>query len=133
MLLARRALLAVVASAALAGFASAAEHTEEPLAEIKKKIGDEKAVLVDVREKKEWDAGHVEGAIFLPLSAVEDGLSKAELKKLPKDKVLYVHCVVGKRALTAGNAFEKQGYKVKVVKPGYKEMVAAGFPKAKAE
>ena len=131
MRLARPAFLAVVASATFVGFASAAEHTKEPLAEIKKKIDDEKAVLVDVREKKEWDAGHVRGAIFLPLSAVEDGLSKGEFKKPPKDKTLYVHCVVGKRALTAGNAFEKHGYTVRVVKPGYKEMVAAGFPKAK--
>lgn len=130
MLFARRAFLAVAASAACTGPASASELTKEPLSKVKENVEAEKGVLVDVREKKEWDAGHVEGAVFLPLSAVEDGLSKEELKKLPKDKVLYVHCVVGKRAVTAGNAFEKHGFKVRPIKPGYKELVAAGFPKA---
>ena len=125
------AFLAAVTLAALNGFGVAAEHTKESLAEIKQKLDDKLAVLVDVREKNEWDEGHVEGAILLPLSAVKDGLSQDELKRLPKDKTLYVHCVVGKRALTAGNAFEQHGFKVRVVKPGYKEMVAAGFPQAK--
>ncbi len=121
---------AALASVGLTLAAHAAEHTKESLSQIKKKIDDQKAVLVDVREKKEWDEGHIEGAIFLPLSAVQDGLSKKELKKLPKDKTLYVHCVVGKRALTVGNALEKYGYEIRVVKPGYKEMISAGFPKA---
>jgi len=115
----------------LACLASAAEHTKDSLTTIKKNIEDEKAVLVDVREKKEWDAGHIEGAIFLPISSVQDGLSKDELESLPKDRVLYVHCVVGKRALTVANALEKEGFKVQPMRPGYKEMIDAGFKKAK--
>lgn len=111
--------------------ATAAEHTKEPLSKIKENIDDGKAVLVDVREKSEWDEGHIKGAIFLPLSAVKDGVSKEELARLPKDKILYTHCVVGKRAVTVGNVLEQHGYKVRPVKPGYKEMIAAGFPKAR--
>ncbi|HEX6986847.1 MAG TPA: rhodanese-like domain-containing protein [Planctomycetaceae bacterium] len=130
MRLARRAFLAVSAVTACAGVAPAAELSKEPLSKVRENIDAERAVLIDVREKKEWDAGHINGAIFLPLSAVQDGLTKDELKKLPKDKVLYVHCVVGKRAVTAGNVLGKHGYKVRPIKPGYKEMVAAGFPKA---
>ncbi len=110
---------------------SAAELTKEPLSKIKQDVDDEKAVLVDVREKKEWDDGHIEGAIFLPLSILQDGVTKDELKGLPKDKILYVHCVVGKRAVTAANILERNGYKVQPMKPGYKEMISAGFPKAK--
>lgn len=111
--------------------APAAEHTRESLAEIKKKIDEQKGVLVDVREKKEWDEGHIQGAAFLPLSAVRDGLTEDELKRLPKGKIVYVHCVVGKRALAAGNLLERHGYQVRPMKPGYKEMISAGFPKAK--
>lgn len=110
--------------------ANAADHTKESLPTVKRQLDDGKAVLVDVREKSEWDDGHIDGAIFFPLSAINDGVSKQELTRLPQDKVLYVHCVVGKRALTAGNVFEKHGYTIKVLKPGYREMVAAGFPKA---
>ena len=127
----RAGILQITVLLGLGCLAAAAEHTKDTLATIKQNVEDEKAVLVDVREKKEWDAGHIDGAIFLPLSAVQDGLSKDELKPLPKDKVLYVHCVVGKRALTAANALEKAGFKVQPMKPGYKEMIDAGFKKAK--
>ena len=121
--------LTAFASVSLTLAASAAEHTKESLAEIKQRIESKQAALVDVRERNEWDKGHILGAIFLPLSAIRDGLSKDELKKLPKDKVLYFHCVVGQRALMAANAVEKHGFTSRAVKPGYKEMIAAGFPK----
>jgi rhodanese-related sulfurtransferase len=94
-------------------------------------VAEEKAVLVDVREKKEWDEGHIEASIFLPLSALKEGVSKEQLaKKLPKDRILYTFCVVGKRAITAGSILEKYGYEVRALKPGYKELVKAGFKKA---
>ena len=121
---------AAVASLAFAFFVPAAEPTKASLSEIKNEVDSGKAVLVDVREAREWNSGHVEGAIFLPLSALQDGLSKEELAKLPKDRTLYVHCVVGKRALAAANVFEQHGYQAEAVKPGYRELVSAGFPAA---
>lgn len=124
-------LFAIAGSMALATLSLAAEHSKDSLPTVKENIEKGKAVLLDVREKSEWDEGHIEGAIFLPLSSVQKGLSKEELARLPKDKILYVHCVVGKRALTAGNAIEKVGYSVRPLKPGYKELLAAGLPKAK--
>jgi len=135
MLIVRRSVLAVIAFASSLGLASAAELTKEPLSKVKENVEKEKAVLVDVREKKEWDAGHIDGAIYLPLSSVQDGVSKSELAKLPedKDKIVYLHCVIGKRAVIVGNVLAKYGYKVRPIKPGYKELVAAGFPKAKPE
>ena len=88
-------------------------------------------MLVDVREKGEWDSGHVAGAIFLPLSSLQDGPNKETLKAVPRGKTLYIHCAVGKRALVAANILEKQGYIVQPLKPGYKDLISAGFPKAK--
>ncbi|MBL8828914.1 MAG: rhodanese-like domain-containing protein [Planctomycetaceae bacterium] len=109
----------------------AADTTTDSLAVVKEKVDTRKAVLVDVRERSEWDAGHVDGAILLPLSELQSGLDTDQLgKRLPKDKVLYTHCVVGKRSLAAANILERQGYKVRSLKPGYKELVAAGFKKA---
>lgn len=125
----RRVLIVAVFTASFP--VMAAEHTTELLSKIRQVVADKQGVLVDVREKQEWNAGHIEGAISLPISEVQDGLTAEELKRLPKDKVLYVYCVVGKRALTVGNILEKQGYQVKVLKPGYREMLAAGFSRAK--
>jgi rhodanese-related sulfurtransferase len=127
----------VAAAALLGGFglgsaATAAEQTKESLPTIRSKIAEKKAVLVDVREKSEWDEGHVEGAIPLPLSALKEKVDPAALSKvLSKDKVIYTHCVVGKRSLTAANILEKLGYDARSLKPGYKELVKAGFRQAK--
>jgi phage shock protein E len=118
----------VLALCGLASYLGAAEPTKDSLATVKQNIAEKKAVLVDVREKAEWDAGHLAGAIFLPLSELSGG---GKTSVLPKDKIVYTHCVVGKRSLTAANILEKQGYQVRSLKAGYKELLDAGFEKAK--
>ena len=124
-------LIAFAALATVPFLANSAELSKESLETVMKNVTDEKAVLVDVREKKEWDAGHVEGAIFLPLSALKKGVDAETLAKvLPSDKVLYIHCVVGKRAVAAGNVLEEFDYAVRPIKPGYVELIEAGFEKA---
>jgi rhodanese-related sulfurtransferase len=124
-------LAAFIAMTMLTSFAVGAENTKDSLETVKKNVTEEKAALVDVREKSEWDAGHIEDSIFLPLSALKKGASKEQLAKtLPKDRILYTFCVVGKRAITAGTMLEKHGYEVRALRPGYKELVRAGFKKA---
>jgi rhodanese-related sulfurtransferase len=108
-----------------------AEHTSESLAAVKREFDAGRAVLVDVRERSECDAGYVQGAILLPLSGVKNGLSREELARLPKGKTLYTYCVVGKRALTVANTLESHQFPVKALKPGYQELIAAGFPPAR--
>ena len=110
----------------------AAEHTKDSLKVVKENIEAKKAVLVDVREKSEWDKGHIEGAIFLPLSELQAGVEPKSLaEKLPKGMIVYTHCVVGKRSVTAGNILEKHSYDVRPLKAGYEELLQAGFKKAK--
>lgn len=125
------ALVVVGLLVVVAGWA-AAENTKDSLEKVKKNVAEEKAVLVDVREKSEWDEGHIEGSIFLPLSDLKKGVKKEQLaKSLPEDRILYTFCVVGKRSVTAGDILETSGYEVRALKPGYKELVTAGFKKAK--
>jgi len=107
----------------------AAEHTKDSLDTVKKKLDDKKAVLVDVREENEWDAGHIRGAILLPLSKLRSGVDAKELAKtLPKDKVIYTHCASGRRCLSAAELLKKQGYDVRPLKQGFKDLIKAGFP-----
>ncbi len=124
--------LAFVVSLALSAGVFAAEPTQPSLAEVKKAVDSKQAVLVDVREKREWDSGHIENAVLVPSSELRGPVDTKWLKaKLPADKVLYTYCVVGKRAQAAANILEKHGYEVRSLKPGYKELLEAGFPKAK--
>ncbi|MCY2984746.1 MAG: rhodanese-like domain-containing protein [Planctomycetota bacterium] len=108
------------------------EHTKDSLKTVKERIADKKAVLVDVRELVEWNDGHIEGAVHLPWRDLQDKLDEKVLReKLPKDTIVYTHCMVGFRALKAGKIIAKYGYDVRPLKPGYKELLEAGFKNEK--
>jgi phage shock protein E len=106
-------------------------HTKDPLTTVKENVQSGKAVIVDVREQNEWDAGHVKGAILVPQSKLKNESQLPEmLKLLPKDKIIYTHCRAGGRSLTCGDILKKQGYDVRPLKPGYDALIQAGFEKA---
>lgn len=110
---------------------AAAEHTSDSLDVVKERISEKKAVLVDVREEAEWKQGHIEGAKLLPLSTLEDAPDAAGLKrKLPADKIIYLHCAAGVRSLKAAEILQQQGFEVRALKPGYKELLKSGFKQA---
>jgi rhodanese-related sulfurtransferase len=109
----------------------AADHTTDPLDTVKQAVANGQAVLVDVREQSEWDAGHLQEAKLLPLSDLLSGVSgEAVAKLLPKDKIIYCHCGSGKRCREAADELRKLGYDVRPLKPGYKDLLKAGFAPA---
>jgi rhodanese-related sulfurtransferase len=112
--------------------ASAQEHTKDSLQTVKESIAKEKAVLVDVRDKQEWNKGHIEVAILLPFSELRlRDRTEEMIKDLPKDRILYTHCVVGMRSKQAAEILKKHGFEVRALKPGYDELLKAGFAPAK--
>ncbi len=130
MRLARIVCIAAMMSLGITTSVLALEHTKDSLATVKANVEDKTAVLLDVREMKEWDAGHVTGALLLPLSLLRDGVTEEELNSLSKDKMIYIHCRSGARALVAGEILRKAGYDVRPLKPGYEALLSAGFSKA---
>jgi rhodanese-related sulfurtransferase len=109
----------------------AAEHTTDTPEQVKKAVAEGKAVLIDVREAKEWDAGHLKDAKSLPLSALKAGVPAEELEKLiPAGKVVYLHCAAGARCLTAADLLRKAGRDVRALKPGYRALLDSGFTPA---
>ena|SRR5208283_2882178 len=67
------------------------------LDDLKKGLADGSIVLVDVREAEEYAAGHIEGALFNPLS-------KFDPSKLPvasAGKRIVIYCRSGRRSVTA--------------------------------
>jgi phage shock protein E len=120
----------------LCAFQDPEAHTKDTLDMVKANLSRKDAVLVDVREKGEWDAGHLEGAVFLPLSwlrAERDGEKFGGKlgEKLPAKKVLYLHCRSGGRVLPAAGILRKAGYEVRPLKAGFEELVKAGFAESK--
>ncbi len=120
---------AVVAPPAIFGRDSdAMEFTKDSLDTVKKNVAAGNAVMVDVRELIEWNAGHVRNAVFLPYRDLQ-GKSGDQLilEKLPKDKIIYTYCAVGYRSSRAGKMIAKHKFDVRPLKPGFEDLVKAGF------
>lgn len=109
-------------------------HTTDDLKMVKKNLANKHAVLVDVREQNEWDAGHLKQAVLLPLSqlrsnAETDGFAEKIVGKIPKGKIVYSHCRSGRRARVAAKLLESLGYEVRPLKAGYEKLLKGGFDK----
>jgi rhodanese-related sulfurtransferase len=121
-------LIALVATPLLAAEPT---HTKDSLETVQKNLNDDKAQLVDVREQVEWDAGHVQGAIHLPMSEMNNEARLAEMvKRLDKKKPVYTYCKAGVRALNSAEFLEQHDFEVRPLKAGYAKLLEAGFPKA---
>jgi rhodanese-related sulfurtransferase len=65
------------------------------------------AVMFDVRERDEWDAGHIEGATLLPLSMLRQN---PDLFAPPPGKSCILYCQRGKRSMIAGEILRQAGF-----------------------
>lgn len=114
------------------GLACSAEHTKDSTEQVKKAVAEKKAVLIDVREQKEWDDGHLKDAALLPLSKLKEGIKADELAKIaPKGTIVYLHCKAGGRCLQAADLLSKYGIEARPLADGYETLIQAGFEKAK--
>ena len=93
-------------------FLVACSSDASPLAEISpqdasKLFTNETAVIVDVRTQAEWDAGHIPGAVHIPLSEVKGRLD--EFKAFEGQEIV-MQCRSGKRSAAAGKILLAAGY-----------------------
>ena len=86
-------------------------------------------ILLDVRSKKEFKRGHLQGAVHIPLKKLKKSLSQ-----LPdKEQRVVVYCHSGPRAQKAISLLQKAGYQDVVELTGhYQAWKAAGRPLTQA-
>ncbi len=86
---------------------------------------DQDFVLVDVREKNEWNEGHIPGAIHVPRGYLELQIEEA----VPdKSKKVVLYCAGGVRSLMAGNTLQQMGYEdVVSMAGGFGQWKASGY------
>ena len=58
----------------------------------------DKAIVLDVRSKAEYEAGHIPGAVLID---VRDPDFEKKIARLDKGRVYLVHCATGRRSVTA--------------------------------
>ena len=66
------------------------------------------AIVLDVRTQREYESGHLKGAILLDIYKSN---FKDEINKLDKDKKYFVYCKVGVRSSSAANYMIHIGFK----------------------
>ena len=76
--------------------------------EAKKMMDTQDVIILDVREQSEYDAGHIPGAILLPVGTITNESAAAVIPEL--DSVVLVYCRSGNRSKTASKALEELEY-----------------------
>jgi rhodanese-related sulfurtransferase len=89
------------------------------LNQLRQELDDQEAILLDVREQKEWDEGHLSRAQHLPLSKLNE---KVIPLNLPKNKTIYTHCRKGGRAEQAAKILKEKYENVVPLKYSFDEL-----------
>ncbi|MER6425937.1 rhodanese-like domain-containing protein [Streptomyces sp. NPDC001137] len=87
--------------------------------------GDGTAVLLDVRETPEWNAGHAPDALHLPLSRLAAG---ASLPAAAQGRPVVMICRSGHRSQQAAKLLAGRGVQVTDVTGGMSAWARAGLP-----
>lgn len=76
-------------------------------AELGDEQGERHVSVLDVRRRDEWEAGHLDGALHIPLDQLED-----RMHEVPADGPVWVHCESGFRASIAASLVDRAGLEV---------------------
>ncbi|HEU4450317.1 MAG TPA: molybdopterin-synthase adenylyltransferase MoeB [Gaiellaceae bacterium] len=88
--------------------------------------GRDGTIFVDVRERSEWDEGHIPGAVHVPRSHLE---SRIEQAVPDRDAPVVLYCASGSRSAFAAKALEELGYEnVSSLAGGFTDWKRNGFP-----
>jgi len=91
-----------------------------------KKMPRENHILIDIREDREWDAGHASGAYHLSKGVIERDI---ETEIPDKSTTLVLYCGGGFRSALSADELQKMGYtNVISLDGGWRAWNAAGLP-----
>ncbi len=86
------------------------------------------AIILDVRTEIEFDNGHIEGAINIPVDSLRE-----RIYELDKNKEILEYCQVGLRGYVAARILNQEGFKVKNLTGGYKSFLISNYDFKKIE
>ena len=83
-------------------------------------------LLLDVRERDEWEEGHLPAALHIPRGSLE---SRVESRVPERDREIVVYCSAGARSAFAAKTLEELGYaRVRSLAGGFTDWKRNGFP-----
>jgi len=85
------------------------------------------AVLLDCREDAEWAAGHIDGAVHVPMNQIPDRLSYGH-GELTAQRQIVVICKMGSRSAHVASWLNRNGYDAVNLDGGMLAWATAGHP-----
>jgi NADPH-dependent 2,4-dienoyl-CoA reductase/sulfur reductase-like enzyme/rhodanese-related sulfurtransferase len=103
----------------MAGFVAAGllrgDHPQVDIETILAKPPSERPYLLDVRTPSEFSAGHIDGAVNVPVDDL-----RSRLNEIPRNQEIAVYCQVGQRGYLATRILLQNGYRAANIGGGYK-------------
>lgn len=75
-----------------------------PITQVRELV-ESNAMIIDVREVREYEASHIKTAVNIPLSEIRE-----RVNEIPKDKPVYLHCRSSQRSYNAIRMLQNIGY-----------------------
>lgn len=88
----------------------------------------DEAVLLDIRDSKEFKAGHIAGALNIPQTKLQDKISELDRHR---EKFIILADKVGQQSGPAGRKLQQQGFKVFRLTGGMMEWQNQSLPVVK--
>lgn len=95
--------------------ASGILRDDHPQVDVRVVLESEDQFVVDVRTEQEFAAGHVPGAVNIPVDEL-----RGRLDELPREKPIVAYCQVGMRGYLATRILLQSGFDVKNMSGGFK-------------
>jgi rhodanese-related sulfurtransferase len=81
------------------------------------------ALFLDVREPYEWEAGHIAGAVHIPIGQI-----RQRFEEIAADRRVVVVCQVGQRSALVADFLASNGFDAHNLEGGLERWSAEGFP-----
>jgi rhodanese-related sulfurtransferase len=82
-----------------------------------------KAVFLDVREPFEFEAGHIEGSVHIPIGQIAQ-----RIEEVPSDESIVVVCQIGQRSALVADFLTQRGLDAQNLEGGLEAWTAQGLP-----
>jgi rhodanese-related sulfurtransferase len=83
----------------------------------------EEVCYLDVREPYEWDAGHIDGSLHVPMGDIQ-----VRVEELEKDRPIIVVCQVGQRSALVSEYLAALGFTAHNLEGGLDAWQSEGYP-----
>jgi len=102
------------------------DHAEVDVHELKVRLAQKGSVLLDVRSEEEFAAGHIPGAVSVPVKHLPGLLRSLQAIR---EQTVFVSCQVSHRSGIAARELVRAGFSdVVQVLGGFSQWEAAGYP-----